>query len=224
MFFDSTYLLYFLPAFLLAIIAQIWISLSYRKNSKVSPGNGITGENAAYTIQENEDFPVSIEIHGPKLSDHFDPVRDVVKLSNKCRNSSVADIAIVAHEFGHVSQKFSNSLLFKFRTALVPIVNIGSRIGYGLIIIGLLFSILQLANLGLILFAGTTLFAFITVPIEIDATLKGLSFIKKYNLIPKKRMSGAKSVLFAASLTYVAALFTSLINLFYYYSLIRRRN
>lgn len=224
MLFDPTYMIYAIVAFVVATIAQIWIKVSYNKNSKVSPENGITGLDAANTILNGENFPVSVEIHGPKLSDHFDPTRDTVKLSEHARDSSVGDIAVVVHEFGHVSQKFSNSLLFKLRTALVPVVNIGSRIGYVLIILGLVLSILQLAEIGLILFSGTTLFAFVTIPIELDATKRGLGYIKKYNLIPQNNISGAKSVLTAASLTYVAALFTSLLNLFYYYSLIRRRN
>lgn len=221
---DPIYILIALPAFLLALISQIWISSSYSKNSKISPGTSLTGEQAGYKIKEGEGFPVDILIEGPSLSDHFDPTRDLVKLSTSSKNSSVADIAITAHEFGHVDQKFSESVLLKFRNGLVPLVNISSQLGYILIFIGLLLNILQLADIGLVLFASSTLFALITLPIEIDATKRGLAFIKKYNLIDESNISGAKSVLNAAATTYIAALLTSILNLLYYISLVRRRD
>lgn len=213
-----------LPAFLLALISQTWISRSYSSNSKITPKTSLTGEQAGYKIKEGEGFPVEILIEGPSLSDHFDPRRDIVKLSTSSKNSSVADIAITAHEFGHVDQKFSQSLLFKFRNGLVPLVNISSQLGYALIFIGLILNILQLAEIGLILFASSTLFALITLPIEIDATKRGLAFIRKYNLIDESNISGAKSVLNAAATTYIASLLASLLNLLYYISLVRRRD
>lgn len=224
MFYDSSYILFIIPAILLALIAQIWIKTSYSKNSKISPNTRYTGEQAGRKIAEGEGFPVEILIQGGPLSDHFDPSRDVVSLSTASKNSSVADIAVTAHEFGHVEQKFTNSFLFNIRSGLVPIVNIGSRLGYILIIAGLILNLLRLAEIGIMLFALTTLFALVTLPIEIDATKRGLAFIKKYNLIEESRMGGAKSVLNAAATTYVAALFTSLLNLFYYVSLVRGRS
>ena len=222
--YDYTYLIFALPAILLAIASQIWISASYAKNSKIVPGTGLTGQQAGQMIKDGEGYPVDIEIKGPSLSDHFDPRKDIVSLSTSSQNSSVADIAVTAHEFGHVDQKFSNSSLFKVRNALVPIVNIGSRLGYILIILGFAFSILQLAELGLVLFASTTVFALITVPIEMDATKRGLAFINKYRLIDENNIPNAKSVLNAAAMTYVASLLTSLLNLLYFASRIKGRN
>ncbi len=223
MFYDYSYFIFFAPAFILAIVAQIWISASYAKNSKIVPNNRITGEEAGRKIMEGEGYPVDINIQGQSLSDHFDPRSDTVNLSTSSKNSSVADIAVTAHEFGHVDQKFSNSILFNIRNGLVPVVNIGSRIGYILMILGLMLNFLQLAEIGLILFSGITLFALLTVPIEIDATKRGLSFIKKYDLIEEDKMSNAKSVLNAAAMTYVASLLTSLLNLLYFASRIKRR-
>ncbi|HPP18766.1 MAG TPA: zinc metallopeptidase [Candidatus Dojkabacteria bacterium] len=224
MYYDYTYLMYALPVLLISIICQIWVSSSYRKNSKVSPGNGITGKEAAEIIRRKNDYPVDIIVQGPRLSDHFDPMRNIVVISQESEKSSVADIAVVAHEFGHVDQKFSKSPLFKFRNAIVPVVNIGSSLGIVLIFIGLLIDLAGLANLGLILFSATTLFAFITIPIERDATKRGLKFIEEYDLIPKDKIGNAKSVLNAASMTYVAGLISSIANLLYYSSLVRRDN
>ena len=184
----------------------------------------LTLENAfSARLKEGENFPVDIEIKGEPLSDHFDPGKDIVSISKASLEDSVSTVAVVAHEFGHVQQKFNNSLLFNIRTGLVPVVNIGSRIGYILIIAGLILNILNLAEIGLILFALTTVFALITLPIEIDASKKAFKLIRKYNLISESRIGGAKSVLNAAATTYIASLLTSFLNLMYYASLINRR-
>ena len=224
MYFDPLYILIAIPALILAIGTQLWIKGSYSKNSKVLPGTGITGVQAGQIIKEGEGYSVYIEIKGAALSDHFDPTRDIVSLSTASQNSSVADIAVTAHEFGHVDQKFTNSPLFKLRNGLVPIVNIGSRLGYILIILGFILSIVQISEIGLILFATTTLFALVTLPIEIDATKRGLAFIKKYKLIQEGNISGAKSVLNAAATTYIASLLTSLLNLIYWIIRVRGRD
>lgn len=224
MYYDSTYFLFALISFVLAFVSQIWISTSYSRNSKIYPRTKISGEEAGKKILKGENFPVDIQIQGTPLSDHFDPVRDTVVLSTSARNSSVADIAVTAHEFGHVQQKFSGLLLFKLRNVFVPVVNISAQVGYGLIVIGIIFNILDLANIGLILFSSTALFALITLPIEIDATKRAFKLIEKYELIDKDKLPNAKSVLYAASTTYIAALFTSLLNILYFASRIKSRD
>jgi len=223
MFYDSTYTIFFILTFLLATGSQIWISSSYKRNSKIKSKSNLTGEQAAFKIIEGEGFNTDINIQGPSLSDHYDPRHDTVKLSASSRNSSVADIAVSAHELGHVSQKYSNSLLFNLRNGLVPIVNIGSNIGYILIILGFTLSVFELAQLGLILFSSTALFSLLTVPIEIDATRRGLTFIKKYDLLESENLTNAKAVLNAAAMTYVASLLTSLLNVLYFASRIRKK-
>lgn len=224
-YFDPTYFVYALPGLILGLIAQIWIKSAYGKYSQLHPGKDINGVEAAKTITENENFPVSLEVKGDALSDHFDPTKDVVSISQpSAQNASVADIAIVAHEMGHVDQKFSNSLIYGIRRILVPIVSIGSNLGYILFITGLILNLLNLAQIGLILFAGTTLFALITVPLEIDASRRGLAFVRKYNLIQEENIHGAKQVLSAAALTYIAALLTSFLQLLYFSSIFRRRS
>jgi hypothetical protein len=121
-----------------------------------------------------------------------------------------------------VDQKFNNSLLFKARTALVPIVQIGSNLGYILFFLGLLLSVFRLAEIGLLLFASTTIFAFLTLPIEIDASRRGLALIERYDLIHRSSRGGARMILLAAALTYIAAFVTSLLNLLYYASFLNR--
>lgn len=222
--FDSSYILYAIPVFILSIVSQIWIKSSYAKNSVKSPGTNLTGKDVAEIIKEKNRFPVEILVQGPALSDHFDPSKNIVSISTESMKSSVADIAVVAHEFGHVQQKFTNSSLFKLRNGLVPVVNIGSNLGLVLIILGISLNVLGLSQFGLVLFSLTTVFALITVPIERDATRKGLNFIKEYKLVDQEGMAGAKSVLNAASMTYVASLLSSLINLLYYASRVRRRD
>jgi Zn-dependent membrane protease YugP len=221
---NPTYLYFALPGLILGILAQILITVRYNKYSEIDAGTNRSGLDTAKYIREQEGYPVDIDVTKGKLKDNFDPSRDIVNISSDSVNSgTVANIAVVAHEFGHVDQKFSSSLLFKFRTFMVPIVNIGSNLGYILFFIGLLLNVLNLAELGLILFASTTVFAFITLPIEFNASSRGMKLIEKYNLIDKNRIDGAKKVLTAAALTYIAGFVSSLGNLLYYSSILSER-
>ena len=221
---DPTYYYYALPGLILALIAQLLISVRYNQYSKISSGSHITGLDAAKLIRDKEEFPVDITTNQGKLQDNFDPRKDIVNISaDNVTSDSVANIAVVAHEFGHVDQKFSFSILFKIRSFMVPVVNIGSNLGYILFFIGLLFNALDLAEFGLILFAGTTVFALVTLPVELDASNRGMKFIKKYNLIEEGKRHGAKKVLNAAAITYLASFLTSLSNLLYYGSILQGR-
>lgn len=221
---DPTYYYFALPGLILGLIAQLLISVRYNKYSKRSAGSNITGLDAAELIKDRENFPVDISTNQGKLQDNFDPRKDIVNISSDNVNSdSIANIAVIAHEFGHVDQKFSSSLLFQVRTYMVPIVNIGSNLGYILFFIGLLLNALGLAQLGLFLFASTTLFAFITLPIEFNASKRGMKFIEKYNLIDSSGRDGAKKILNAAALTYIASFVTSLGSLLYYASMLSGR-
>ena len=221
---DPMYFYFALPGLILGLIAQFLISIRYNKYSKIPAESHMTGLDAAELIKDREDFPIDIATNQGKLQDNFDPRKDIVNISSDNINSnSVANIAVVAHEFGHVGQKFSSSFLFKLRTFMVPVVNIGSSLGYMLFFVGLILNALNLAQIGLILFASTTVFALVTLPVEFDASKRGLKFIKKYNLIEADKQSGAKKVLNAAALTYVASFVTSLLNLLYYASILNNR-
>jgi hypothetical protein len=200
------------------------MTIRYKKYSKVSSGSNLTGLDAAKLIRDNENYPVDINRIPGKLSDNFNPRKDIVNISSdNATSNSVANIAVIAHEFGHVQQKFSASLLFRLRSIMVPVVNIGSNLGYILFFVGLFISAFGLAELGLILFASTTVFALITLPVEFDASRRGMNLIEKYNLIEKNKKSGARKVLNAAALTYIASFVTSFTNLLYYSSILNRR-
>lgn len=223
MFLDPIYTIYIIPGLILSIIASIWIQLAYSRNSKRNTNNPPALE-IANEIVEKEGYPVDIISQGEPLTDYYDPKKEIVKLSKKAPTSnSIGDIAVSLHELGHVQQKHERNILFRIRTSLVPIVNIGSQLGYILFLIGFLLNILQLSEIGLILFALTTVFALLTVPIEIDASIKAMKFINKYNLLTNKEKRGARNVLIGAAMTYIASLLTSLLNLLYYVNLLNRR-
>jgi len=221
---DPVYYYYVLPGLIFAIIAQILVQVRYNKYSKISAGTNITGLDAANIIRKESNFPVEIHTTQGKLGDHFDPRNDTVNISSdNITSGSVANIAVVAHEFGHVDQKFSSSFVFRLRNIMVPVVNIGSNLGYILFFVGLIFNALNLAQLGLILFASTTVFALVTLPVEFNASSRGMRFIEEYNLIERDKLSGAKKVLSAAALTYIAGFVTSILNLLYYINILQGR-
>jgi Zn-dependent membrane protease YugP len=220
---DPLYLIFALPGLILALLAQLLVWIAYNTYSRESAGTGITGVDAAKIIAQKEQWNVGLQTSPGKLNDFFNPVNNTVNLSeDNLRSGSIANIAVVAHEFGHVEQKFSASAIFKVRTAMVPLVNIGSSLGYILFFIGLILSILSLAQVGLVLFALTTLFALVTLPLEFDASRRGLNLIKKHNLIESNKRSGARLVLAAAALTYIAGFVSSLLNLLYFVALLNR--
>ena len=221
---NPTYLYFAIPGLILGIIAQILISVRYNKYSNQDAGNNRTGLDTAKLLRSQEDYPVDISLTQGRLKDNFNPVKDIVNISSdNVHSGSVANIAVVAHEFGHVDQKFSSSILFKIRTAIVPIVNVGSHLGYILFFLGLLLNALNLAELGLILFASSTVFSLITLPIEFNASSRGMKLIEKYDLIAQDRRNGARKVLNAAALTYIAGFVTSIGNLLYYVNILSGR-
>ncbi len=220
---DPVYWYFALPGLVATIIAQIYVKVMFSRYSKRSSGRDITGKQASELICEGEDFPVSISVSQPPLGDHFDPSSDTVRISVRNTDSnSVADIAVVAHEFGHVQQKFSSSFVYRVRSIMVPVTNVGTQIGYILFFLGLGLSMFRLSEIGLILFSTSVVFSLVTLPVEIDASKRGMKFIQKYDLIEEKSRKGASKVLTAAALTYVAGLLSSILNLLYYINVFNR--
>jgi Zn-dependent membrane protease YugP len=220
---DPLYILLSLPGLIIGLIAQFLLKYSYGKYSKVSAGSNITGQQAAEILNSKENFGVSFKTTPGQLNDYFDPSKHLVNLSqDNAVNMSVANIAVVAHEFGHVQQKQSGANLFKLRTTLVPAVNIGSSLGIILIMIGIAIAVSGLAWAGVILFSLTTLFSLVTLPIEIDASKRGMELIKKHNLIAVNQLGGAKTVLTAAALTYFAGLVSSIGQLMYFVMMVQQ--
>ncbi|BCX13590.1 MAG: zinc metallopeptidase [Candidatus Dojkabacteria bacterium] len=224
MIFDPLWLLFTVPGLIIALFAQLFVWFAYNKYSRVKANSNLTGAQVADLINNNENFGVDLMVSNGKLNDYFNPLTNRVNISSaNAVSDSVASIAVVAHEFGHVQQKAQSSMLFRLRTLIAPSVGFGANVGYILIILGLALSIIDLAWMGVILFSLTTVFAFLTLPIEIDASRRALKLIQKYNLI-QSDLSGARIVLTAAALTYVAGLIQSLGQLLYFVFLVSSRS
>lgn len=221
MFFNSSYILMvFLPTLIITGIAQMWVRNAYQKWSQIGNSSRVNGQQTAQVLMTRGGIkPVGVEISNRgELSDHYDPRQNVVRLSDGvARSASVASMAIAAHEFGHVQQDQQNSPMMALRQTLVPAATIGPQIGFGLIFLGLILNFMGLAVIGLILFAGTTLFTIITLPVELDASRRALKLLESTGLIASEQdRQGARAVLTAAAFTYVAAVATSLLTLLYY--------
>jgi Zn-dependent membrane protease YugP len=222
-FFDPTYLIFMLPAFILMMVVQGYVRSAYGKWSKVPARSHFTGAQAAERlIQRGSLYGVRVEPIQGQLSDNYDPRDKVLHLSQGVYNSnSVAALAIAAHELGHAMQDQDSYLPLRFRAALVPAVNIGSTLGWILILIGIFMNFAQLAWLGVGVFSLGALFALATLPVELNASARAKRLLADTGLIMgEDEASGVNKVLNAAALTYVAALVTAVLQLLYFVSLV----
>lgn len=207
----------------LTIYAQIKVRSTFRKYSKIRGSFGLTGSQVArYILDKNGLYNVRIEhVHG-ELSDHYDPRAKVVRLSDSVYGStSLAAVAVAAHEVGHAIQDANDYSFLRFRHALVPLVNFTSRFTWILILAGLFFNMTGMLDLGIIFFSLAVLFQVITLPVEFNASKRALSELRTYELVADNEIVGSKKVLSAAALTYVAAMIYSVIELLH---LIAMRN
>jgi len=228
MLFDPTYLLLVaLPTMLLSGLAQWYVRSSYAKWLGERNTLGLSGTDVARRIigVTSELSGVRLESTPGELSDHFDPRDNTVRMSpNIAQKPSVASMAIVAHELGHAQQYAEKSLLITLRQFLMPAVQVSPNIAYGLILFGILARATGLLWLGILVFGLTVVFMLLTLPVEIDASRRGLILLRQAGLMQTDTDSGgARSVLTAAALTYVAAAVSSLLTLFYYVMLAQRR-
>lgn len=228
LYFDPMYLIFALPALLLGLYAQMKIRTSYSKYLRVPNSRGITGLNAArYLLDSAGLYDVEIEGTPGELSDHYDPSKRKLRLSRGVANSpSVAALGIVAHEVGHAVQHAEKYGPLQVRSAIVPIVSIGTWLGPILFIIGFLLQAYDLAVLGVLAFAGAAVFSLITLPVELNASSRAMQMLTRTGLVTQQEYNGARSVLSAAALTYVAAAAQSISTLLYYVFLLGglRRN
>ncbi len=213
-FFDPTMII-LIPALLISMWAQMKIKNSYAKYSKVYSKNGYTGGKVARMILDSYGlFDIPVLVTGGHLTDHYDPSKRVVKLSNEVFNStSIASIGVAAHEIGHAIQHSEGYTPIKVRTALVPIANIGSQASWILFLLGIVMSITPLINLGIILFSAAVLFQLVTLPVEFNASSRAIGILNAKNILYEDEINGAKKVLSAAALTYVAAAITAIAQL-----------
>jgi uncharacterized protein len=228
--FNPQYMVYMLPAMILMMVVQFYVQSAYKKWSKVPARSHMTGSEAAQRlIQRGALYDVRIEGVAGNLTDHYDPRSKVLRLSQGVyQNSSVAALAIAAHELGHAMQDKEDYFPLRFRAALVPAVNIGSYLGWILIFIGLLLNFTQLAILGVVIFSLGALFALATIPVELNASARAKRLLLESGVIVgDDEMRGVNNVLNAAALTYVAALITAVLQLLYFASMVfggRRRS
>ena len=215
---DPMYLVFALPALILAFFAQYKVRSTYAKYSRVRNMRGLSGLDAARWLLGSSGLShISVEGAPGRLSDHYDPRKKVLRLSQEVAYSeSVAALGIVAHEVGHALQDQTNYAFLRLRTGLVPVVNLGSYLGFILFFIGILLQFSGLVWLGIIFFSGSVVFAFLTLPVEWDASRRGLQMLRAGSLVDSRELKGAQAVLSAASLTYVAALAQALSSLLYY--------
>jgi len=215
---DPTYWIFALPALVLGLIAQAMVQNRYRKYLQVPNTARITGAEAARRLMRTAGLYLQVEGAPGQLSDHYDPRSKVLRLSQGVAGrASVASVAIVAHEVGHAEQDAQGYLPMRVRSGLVPVVNFTSWMGPILFFVGLLLNWTNLAWLGVLAFAGAAVFALVTLPVEINASRRGLRLLEQSGiLLDSAERRGARKMLNAAALTYVAALAQAVSTLLYY--------
>ena len=207
LYFDEYYLALVLPALILSLIAQVAVKSTFSKFSKTPCSRGLTGADAASEVlRKNGVNDVRIERVSGRLSDHYDPRKKVLRLSDDVYgSSSVAAVGVAAHEAGHALQHARAYAPLMLRGTLVPVANIGSNFGPFLAVAGFVLGFDQLINIGIILFSVGVLFYLITLPVEFNASHRALQEIDRIGILSRTELSGAKKVLRAAAMTYLAS-------------------
>lgn len=213
-FFDSTMIL-LIPALLFSMWAQFRVKSTYSKYSEVRAQNGVTADKACREMLNSFGLSnIRIEHIAGELTDHYDPTAKVLRLSDSVYGSpSIAAIGVAAHEVGHAIQDKEGYAMLRFRNSIVPVVNIGSMLSMPLFFIGLIMGSLNLLNLGILFFCGVLVFHLVTLPVEFDASARALKNLSNTGLLVGDEIGGAKAVLDAAALTYVAALVMTVLQL-----------
>ena len=213
-FWDPT-MIWVLPGILLAMWAQARVQGAYNRWSQVRCRGNFTGETAALAMLAAAGVrDVRVERISGTLSDHYDPSRQMLALSDDVRQGdSLAAIGVAMHEAGHALQHAEGYAPLRLRTAVVPTVNIGSRLAWPVLILGLLFSWQPLVEAGVILFALTVVFALISLPVEFNASKRALAAAESCGILAQDEIAGARSVLNAAAMTYVATAVSAVLQL-----------
>ena len=225
LYYDSYYLVLVLPAILIAMAAQIMVKTTFRRYASVFSRRGQTAAQVARQILDDNGLQaVRLERVSGDLTDHYDPKANVIRLSDSVYNSaSVASIGVAAHEAGHAVQHAVGYVPIKLRNAVLPVANIGSAAAMPIIVIGLLLSFEPLVSIGILLFSALVLFQLITLPVEFNASRRALATLRDSRILDGKELSGARRVLSAAAMTYVAAVLVSAMQLLRLVLLTNRR-
>lgn len=226
--FTDLYLIYIisgiiiLPCILLSVWASTKVHSAYAAFDKIPTSSDWTGSDAArMLLEKNGIYDINVVKGKGKLTDHFDPRKNIVSLSESTYNSnSVAAVAVAAHEIGHVVQKKKGYLFYNLRTLLVPITNFGSYLALPLVILGVILGLTMatssagniLVFIGVCLYGLSTLFTLVTLPVELNASRRAKKMLAETGVLQtEQEKKGAEKVLSAAAMTYVAALLTSLV-------------
>lgn len=226
MYFDSTYLIYVVPALLISLWASVHVKSTFARFNQVGNRRCITGAQAARRIlDDNGLHSVRIERVSGSLTDHFDPSAGVIRLSDSTYSStSVGAIGVAAHECGHAVQYDVGYFPMQVRRAIIPLTQIGSSVAIPLAVIGIIMGFSLLTEIGILLFCAVVVFQLVTLPVEFNASRRAMRTLEDDGILEDDELRGARKVLTAAALTYVAALLVSIGNLLRLLALRDRRN
>ncbi len=212
--------------FIISAISQWNVTSTFNKYSQVPNKKGISGFEVASAILQAENISnINIQRGVGKLTDYYDPRNDLVMLSPEVyEGDSVASLGVAAHEIGHVAQQKKGYLPIKLKSMMVPIAGFGQNIGYVLIILGLTIQAFGLVNIGLVLFSLAVILAFVTLPVEFNASSRAVENLRSNGLIAPEEEGAVRKVLGAAALTYVASAAIAVLNLLYLLMQTRRKN
>lgn len=225
-YYDSYYLILVLPAILISLFAQMKVQSTYKKYAELLSSRGKTAAEIAREILDKNGLTgVSVERVAGKLTDHFDPRSNVIRLSETVYGDiSVASIGVAAHEAGHAVQHQVGYFPIRARNAVLPVANLGSSLAFPLILLGIVLSMQPLVSFGILLFSFVLLFQLVTLPVEFNASRRAIETLQGSGILADDELLGAKKVLRAAALTYVAAALTSAAQLLRLVLLSKRRN
>ncbi len=225
-FYDYYYIILVIPAIIISMYAQFKVQSTYKKYSEVMSKKGLTAREVTRKILDLSGLTnVKIEHIAGKLSDHYDPRTNVIRLSDSVySDASVASLGVAAHEAGHAIQHATGYFPIKLRNSVLPVANIGSRLSVPLIILGIILSFEPLISFGILLFSFVLLFQLITLPVEFNASRRALSILNDTNMLDESELIGSKKVLSAAAMTYVAAALVSATQLLRLLLISRNRN
>lgn len=219
-----SWMLLMIVAIALGGLTQLWVKRSFKRYSKVPLATGQTGAQVARNMLNAEGLHnVAIERVAGDLTDHYDPRTKVIRLSAAVHDgTTVAAAGVAAHEAGHAVQDARAFAFARIRSALVPTAQLGSSLAMPLVFGGIILNFADLIMLGVIVFAAAVLFQLVTLPVEFDASRRALVALSTGNMLPADQVGGARTVLTAAALTYLAATLVAVLQLLYFLSLARR--
>lgn len=217
-YFDPYYWIILMPAFFIALLAQLNVSSTFNRYARVASRRGLTGAQAAEEVlRAHGVYGVRVTRVSGKLTDHYDPRSNTIRLSDSVYGStSIASVGVAAHEAGHAVQYAQGYGPIKIRGAIIPVCNFSSQISILLIILGFAMYSRPLFAVGVVLFAVATVFQVVTLPVEFDASRRAIQSLRETRLLDDQELRGAKKVLGAAAMTYVAALLVSIAQLLRY--------